>query len=597
MFLKTLKAHVSNRALAVVALGLLIPTGAHAQGSTPVFAPSSSWQVGATELSNVRGLEGVKLPCVLSNEYDNGFIVRFSGGGEQILAMAVDFRQAIFVRGRQYNAMVSIGDDYAKQVTASAFTDSTLIFNVRPLKGFYQILQKGKSLGLDIDGNVMKFGLGELKASIPLMERCHAGEVIPVIKPPPSSGVQAAAVVPVEREEMAPLPMTPPAPQKLPEFAPVQTQPLPKNMNDIVKAPVLEPNVIPVVRAPVSTQAKIAVQENVAAPIPRGPEAVVAAEAPKPAPLNIPAPAPVSVPKPVENAAPVLVPAPVAAPIPAPVPVPVQKTVSDGAPTKISPLIEDDSISKRPSSLAAGGPRVSKSPDAPVNPAVLAQKIPPVPQLVLNEPVKSAPVAPAKPASVKATGWRAKAGEDMKVVLKRWADQAGYNFDWQSPKDVIVAQDIMLDGSFEDAVAQLIATNGAATGLSGRVQTVEGDTRSLSGAPVAKPLVSAPQPIAKSPVKAVAAPSTSGGEWKANKGANARNVLSQWSSRAGVTLVWNAAPDYVLKAPVGIDGGYEAAVQSLLDQYMDDSRRPVGRLNTDPITGKRTLTINTDKAS
>ncbi len=47
-----------------------------------------------------------------------------------------------------------------------------------------------------------------------------------------------------------------------------------------------------------------------------------------------------------------------------------------------------------------------------------------------------------------------------------------------------------------------------------------------------------------------------------------------------------------VKKPINVSGSYEEAVQTLLDQYMDDSRRPVGQLNIDPETGARTLLMN-----
>lgn len=523
MVVKSLKAHVSRSALAVMALGILLPAGA-AQAQTPVFTPSKQWQVGATELTNIRGLEGVNLPCVLSNEYDNGFVVRFSGGGGQILAMAVDFRQEIFNRGNKYNAMLSIGNGYAKQVSASAFTNSTLIFNLRPLTEFYKKLQDGKTLGLDIEGNVLNLSLGDVAAALPTVERCYAGEKMPVIKPVANEGVAAAAVEPVEQEEVGALPVAAepvPAPDVQQNILPHS---MPKNLDDIVQA---EPQpIIPVVPAP-KTEAKLAA-------IPEPTDAAIAQKVETPA-----------------------------------VPQPVINTPAVGA----SPRVELPAPARRNMDLAAGGPRVSR--------------------VIADTPDVAAPAAPVAPL------WEAKAGEDIKVVLGRWADKAGYNLDWQSQKGGKLAQDVAIDGTFEDAVAQVMAVNGAASGLSSRIKMPEDSVRppardAVLPPPVATVPAPAPTP-ADVPQKTHELPAYVM-EWAAPKGASVRSTLAQWSSRAGVTLVWNAPADFTAKAPVAVKGSYEAAVQALLDQYVHDASRPMGRLNIDPATGQRTLTVGADNA-
>ena len=152
-------------------------------------------------------------------------------------------------------------------------------------------------------------------------------------------------------------------------------------------------------------------------------------------------------------------------------------------------------------------------------------------------------------------------------MLGRWADRAGYDLDWQSARGGKVAQDVSMNGSFEDAVSQLLAENSAATGISGRFDTAQG-SRSVGGAAA----------------------------WKAAPGASLQSVLDQWGAKAGVAVVWQASMNAPVKAPVNEDGNFESAVQSLLDQYSGDSARPVGRLNTDPQTGQKTLYMEMDRS-
>lgn len=471
MVLKTLKAHVSRSALAVMALGLLLPATASAQarGDIPVFTPTSAWNVGMTEFGNVRGLKSMQLPCILSNEYDNGFVVRFSGGGGKMLAMAVDFRQDAFVKGRKYKAMLSIGDGYAKQVSGSAFTAGTLIFNLRGLNGFYDALKSGKTVELDIDGNVMRFALGGLSGAIPALESCYKGEKMPVIKPV-EAPVQAAAVPIVEK-----------VPQN-------DITPMPGSLDEIVKG-------ADAAQAPMPISPAKSASTTAANNVPRAPDSVTGA--------------PRSVMKP-----------------------------------RVSKAVEE----------SVSAPAVSAASNS-------AQK----PQI---QPVKSAQ-------------WDAKAGEDIRVVLGRWASHAGYDLDWQSQQDGKVAQDVALNGSFEDAVAQLLAENGAGTGLSGHIQTAGGQ-----------------RAISSSPYENSASYETPDyhAAWSAPKGASLQSVLAQWSGKAGVTLVWKSASDFKLKSPVNAAGSYESAVQAILDQYAGESRRPVGQLNIDPASGARVLTVDLDRA-
>lgn len=433
MVFKTYKAKITQSILATGALLFLVPVQAYAQ-KVPVFHPGA-WEVGSTQLAGARGLKGMKLPCIISTEYDNGYTVRFSGGGSNLLAMAIDFRQEVFAQGRKYSAMLSIGDNYVKQVSASAFTDSTLIFNLRPLGDFYSALKAGQQMEISIDGNVMKFNLHELAAAYDGLESCY-------------NGGNAAPLKPMISEASIDTKMPPAA---VPGVEKVAATPLPKSFDDIVQ------NSEPATAAPM----KIAT--------PRTPDA-----------------------------APVVAAAPV------------------------TPMPE----------------RVSRNLEAV-----------------------------AKPAPAEAPQWNARAGEDMKIVLSRWAERAGYDLDWQSQQDGKVAQDVALTGSFEEAVSQLLAENSAATGISGRFETAEG----------AKPVAGS-------------------GHWKAAPGASLQSVLDQWGAKAGVAIVWQTSMNAPVKSAIDKGGNFETAVESLLDQYSGDSARPVGRLNVDPQTGQRTLFMEMDRS-
>ncbi len=440
MSFMNLKAHASRSVLAALAVCTLLPLPATA-APAPVFIPAMTWKVGTTQLSNVRGLESMNMPCVLSNEFDNGYLVRLSGGGGKMLAMAIDFRQDVFHQGRKYNAMLSIGDGYVKQVEGTAFTTSTLIFNLRPISDFYEKIRGGSQMGLDIDGNAMEFSLGDLATAYGDFESCYTGTK-PMLPVAPMVSASAAVTMP--------------------------------------------------------------------------------------------------------NAPP-----------------PVVETVAANPPQSIVPPLPP--IAPMPQSFG---------------------------EIVRNADAANSPsTTPATPPFIPVATWNAKAGEDIKAVLMRWSQNAGYDLQWQADQNAKVVQDVALHGSFEDAVSQLIAENSATMGVDARIQNTQG-TRQIIQQPASGNSVMTPEPV---PV-VTAAPIPSPNEWQAPAGANIQTVLEQWGGRAGVAVQWQSYMSVPVKKAVNMRGGFEEAVQALLDQYSSDSRRPVGQLNVDPKTGERTLLISMDAA-
>lgn len=427
----------------------LMPFAAQAQ-ATPVFNPAGSWQVGATDLASVRGLKGLKLPCVVSNEYDNGFVVRFSGGGQQMLAMAIDFRQDVFQQGRKYTAMLSVGDGYVKQVEATAFTSNTLLFNLRSLKEVYAMLQKASAMELDVEGNVFKFSLQQLGQTFGKLETCYTTGRGAKIAPMQNANLERSIDA-----------VNPPA---VP-VAGVEAHVLPRSFDDIIKAP---------------------------------------AEG---APLNIAQ----------------------------------RQAQNDGV------LPQQNTVSRAQN--VAPGARVATPSLAPRR-------------------------SPAAPIDVQQAAWNARSGEDLQAVLGRWATQAGYDLDWQAAPSGKVRHDMNINGSFEDAVAQLTAANG----VGGHIETGAGQ-------------MELPSAISAAPAAATSS------QWSGPSGANLQTVLDDWGRKAGVNVVWESYASIPLKSPVQQSGAFEEAVQALLDQYQNDPQRPVGQLNTDPETGKRTLMMSVDRSS
>ena len=84
-------------------------------------------------------------------------------------------------------------------------------------------------------------------------------------------------------------------------------------------------------------------------------------------------------------------------------------------------------------------------------------------------------------------------------------------------------------------------------------------------------------------------------KWSASTGSNLQYVLRDWSRKAGVELIWESNQGFAVRTPVHTNGSYEDALRSLLGQYKGQNIRPNAQLNNDPITGRRTLFIQSSR--
>ena len=385
----------------------------------PKFVPTGTWSVEKTDFARLRGLTGVKMPCMMGVNYDNGYSLRFSGGGGQMLAMAIDFRQNVFIQGRKYPTTISLNQTGLQSLTATAFSESTLIFNLRPLIGFHQQLQNSTMMELNIDGNMMMFALNNMPNSINRLEACFGPVVNPVVNAMGGPAMPTAIGV-----------NEPPKPG---------LQPQSKNWDDNVQLS----------RQPVSR-------------------------------LD-----------------------------------PISGTGRQGTPA--------------------------------------------------------------------AMVWQAKAGDDLQITLQKWANRSGVKVAWQSDRGGHVVSDIYVNGSFEQAVQQLMAQNAAALGVEANMM---GSGQMM---PVASTI--APQRIVPEPPT----PSVVAGRWSAPAGANLQVVLQKWSEASGVEFVWNSHHPFHVKSPVNSGSSYESALQSLLGQFSNDKIRPAAQLNNDPKTGQRVLFVQSSR--
>ncbi len=194
--------------LTLLSLSMLsMPTFAHAQMASqeiPQFLPKAGWTVKPAVTGDLRSLNGLKLPCLMMVEYDNGYVMRLSGGNGQLMAMAIDFRQDVFVQGRKYNANILIDGTSIAQVQATSFSKNALIINTRNIENIYNKIATGQQLSLDVEGNQFQFRLGNISEASQRLESCYNGDnaistagmpqALGGDRPSPSSNIETASL-------------------------------------------------------------------------------------------------------------------------------------------------------------------------------------------------------------------------------------------------------------------------------------------------------------------------------------------------------------------------------------------------------------------
>lgn len=85
--------------------------------------------------------------------------------------------------------------------------------------------------------------------------------------------------------------------------------------------------------------------------------------------------------------------------------------------------------------------------------------------------------------------------------------------------------------------------------------------------------------------------------WSAPRNSSLRNILEQWSQRAGVELYWASEYDYPIQSAVSLQGTFEEAVQTLLKGLSESKPRPMGRLHPNAPNGPAVLVIETRQNS
>lgn len=167
----------------ILIASLLLSAPVFAQDSDELITPTSGWLVGPALVSE--SADGTT-PCLMANNFSNNFEIRFSGGGENILAMAVNVHRPTFEPGASYLMTLGVAEGEGVDLPAQAFSADTVLVDMKPDKGFYQNLKKAQSLFIKLGDGQMEFSMLGVGDGLKRMESCF------------SPSAKAATAAPVE---------------------------------------------------------------------------------------------------------------------------------------------------------------------------------------------------------------------------------------------------------------------------------------------------------------------------------------------------------------------------------------------------------------
>lgn len=269
--------------------------------------------------------------------------------------------------------------------------------------------------------------------------------------------------------------------------------------------------------------------------------------------------------------------------------------------------ISDEWYGTAESDPSRSGPLIVDDRAAPTALAPDDMALPPEEQVALASP--TAPVtAPASPvisaaAYPKIESWRARKGETVRAVTKRWSEREGTDMMWAAGNDPVLQKDFSYVGTMQDAVTALFRSTGQELYTQYRpdgmnpVMTTPATTVT-SSAPALEPV--APDKTVGGVPYNLFTPSPNKNletKWFALSGASLKEVLQVWAEDEGAALIWQGQSNYALKDSVSQTGHFEDAVFKALSQFNGDELRPIGQLYSDPASGRKVLVVKTETPS
>ncbi len=152
-------------------------------------------------------------------------------------------------------------------------------------------------------------------------------------------------------------------------------------------------------------------------------------------------------------------------------------------------------------------------------------------------------------------------------------------------KEVEALIDDLLQVSEDKPVVQV--PEGARVAKSGPVAVTGGRLANTWAAPDMPQTVPAPL---KPPVAA-----NQSRTWRAIRGTSLREIVDVWALKENVRVIWMAGDEFTIRKSMSVQGKFEEAISSLLNQFGEEKTRPVGKIYIDPQFNQKVLLVESKR--
>lgn len=179
--------------------GLSVCGGAlSAQAAEPsvYFYPKAAWQISKPAAQQ----------CVLTNEFDNGFVVRLSGsnaGKDNVDYLSIDFIQSVFQDGQAYPVRVSVPGLVSRDIESLAENSRILQIGMRGQADLVNGLESTGTFDMALDSNNFRFYMTGLSEGLKKFKSCTSGLTTrPALVSSPIAQVESPALPEPKYEPM-----------------------------------------------------------------------------------------------------------------------------------------------------------------------------------------------------------------------------------------------------------------------------------------------------------------------------------------------------------------------------------------------------------
>lgn len=586
-------AEAPSPAIPVAAANAADTTPLSGEGALLSPAPTAPWSIKRANVPADLVAQGQKIPCIATRTEENGGVLRLSGGGQKLTGIWMIGKDLKLTPKQTVPVALSFGKGGpvipAMGLAAAA---NSLIIDIKGVEGLYQNIANANALSVTVGQSAMNFSLAGSRGALSQLETCYAN----VDKPGPKKADITTSAGLGQQMQMAS------AAKALAAIEPAAGT-IPSATGPLIPMPGETPMATPAAqtgRAGASPSLTISQEPFIPTAPSMATPPVVATASPDAAARRVE----LSRVREQEltrlnsnvsrfgsgdvTAPPLMVPASAAGP----------------APTAPKPM------AAIPVVAAATAPVVAIAPPI-VTPAAASASAP------VRVSVEGGNILIPANKNIVDT-YRARKGEGLRAVMRRWSGRAGIDLVWNLPSDVTLSRDYSFVGDFKSALDALLRDYPQAG-----ITTTYINRGITPATPAPQPYIAESQPPALPPVPVQTgelddfipplppeslsdlAPSASASapaasalpvagpskRWRALQGASMREVLRAWADEAGVSFVWQVGTDYAVRESYNRTTDYAQAVNQLLEQYRDQPARPVGHLYQDPTTGKKALVV------